>query len=213
MRNWKDSNFTRWTRRLKAFSELNRLSLIFFVLFLQACSSLQQNVEVENLTHPSQIRQFTISGKMAIKVPGNNKSATFYWQQDQLAYDIQLSTYLGIQVADISGTPEYIEIKADGEYYQSNAPEQLIANQIGWQLPINALSNWVKGLHNGVIATFHPDGLPKKVIVRTSPTQQWALNYLSYQPLGNIQVPHKIKCQTTNLTVILQINQWENINQ
>ncbi|MCU4675350.1 lipoprotein insertase outer membrane protein LolB [Catenovulum sp. 2E275] len=198
---------------MKAFSALNRISLLILVIFLQACTSLQPNIELDKLTHPSQIKQFTVSGKIAFKTQANSKSATLYWRQDQQAYDIQLSTYLGIQVADIAGTPNQIEITADGKSYQSNAPEQLIAEQIGWQIPLMQLTNWVKGIHKGVVASYHPDGLPKQVIVRTSSSQEWQLTYLSYQSVGPIQLPKKIKCQTHNLTVILQINQWEQINQ
>lgn len=205
-------NFTRWTHRLKAFSTLNRLTLLIFVIFIQACTSLPP-VDLSKIKHANQIQNYNIKGKIAFKTTQQAKSATFYWQQQANTYHITLSTYLGIQLAEIKGTPNHIEINADGDNYQSNDPQGLIARQIGWRLPVQHLSDWVKGIHNGVVINTHDNGLAKKVLVRTSSTEEWTLTYLSYQTIGNLQLPQKIKCQTPTLTVMLQINQWDQINQ
>lgn len=209
----KDANFTRWIRRLKAFTALNRITILFLGILIQACSVNNVPVGLKDITDVKQISTFQISGKIAFKSPQENKSATFYWQQNNQQYQILLNTYLGIQVANISGDNTEIKIKANGQDYQSNQPELLISQQLGWYLPLSVLPKWVKGEHNGVVMSRHENGLAKKVLVRTKANEEWIVEYLSYQSIGQLKLPKKLKCTAPQLTVILQINEWNQINQ
>ena len=184
---------------------------MIFIILSSGCSITPDLSQLDDISHPKQIVNFQMLGKIAVKTPYETKSASLFWQQNNSNYHLQLSTYLGIQVAEISGNKHKIKISADGEKYQSNDPEGLILSKIGWQIPIADLSNWIKGLHKGVVISKHPDGSAKKVLIRTSPTQEWVVDYLSYEKLHKVKLPSKIKCKHLDNTIILQINEWKNM--
>ncbi|WP_016954839.1 lipoprotein insertase outer membrane protein LolB [Catenovulum agarivorans] len=209
---------------MKAFSYCIRGYLLGLAVFLTGCAIKPDMPQLEEIYSPGQIQSFTAEGKIAFIRGKDRESVNFYWQQQQQNYHISLNTFLGIQVADIEGftppkrvaskqLPAHIKIEADGETYQSNAPEQLLEQVIGWPIPINKVANWAKGHHEGVIMSRHDDGSAKKVFVRTQFDQEWRLEYLSYQTLGHIKLPKKVKCQYLDFTLIMQINEWKEINQ
>ncbi|EWH12228.1 outer membrane lipoprotein LolB [Catenovulum agarivorans DS-2] len=209
---------------MKAFNYSIRGYLLSLVVFLSGCALKPDLPQLKDIYSAKQIKSFTAEGKIAFIRGKDRESVNFFWQQQSDNYQISLNTFLGIQVADITGftppkrvaskqKPAHISIKADGKSYQSNAPEQLLEQVIGWPIPINKVANWAKGDHQGVVMNRHDNGLAKEVFVRTQFDQEWRLQYLSYHSLGNVQLPKKIKCQYLDFTLIMQINEWKEINQ
>ncbi|MER2493524.1 lipoprotein insertase outer membrane protein LolB [Catenovulum sediminis] len=198
---------------MKAFHLHILYKTCVLLFFLTSCSTIKDIPDLKALYSANQISSFALHGKIAFITAQERQSSNLYWQQKNERYELNLTTFLGIQLAEVVGTPNHLFVSADGKTYQSNSPEQLIEETIGWPVPISHLQNWIKGVHNGVIINRHDNKQAKEVLVRTSSTEEWTLNYLSYKKYGNIYLPTKIKCQSYGLTVILQINEWENINQ
>lgn len=187
--------------------------IVCLSVFINACSSTPELAGLAELKHPAQIVTFELKGKMGIKAHQKSQSATLLWTQNADHYHLKLSSYFGVQVADIKGNNQSITIKADNQVYQSNDPETLIYNQLGWRIPLHKLANWVKGNHQGVVLSKYPNEQVKSVLIRTSSTEEWQVDYLSYTPVGGLLLPNKIKCRYLNNTIILHITSWNKINQ
>lgn len=140
---------------------LPAIVLAFAALIMSGCTSLQVDPLPEGLTEQppagwtedrtrlERFRQWELSGKLAVKQPTDSGTAVInYWIQDEDAYELELSSsFLGMGRTTLEGVPGFIELTLPGgDQYQSGDPEALIEAATGWQLPINSLTWWIRGL-------------------------------------------------------------------
>ena len=103
----------------------------------------------ERSNHLSRFDQWQLRGKLAVKQPSDSGTAIINgWRQQGERYDLSLSSsFLGMGTTRLTGVPGFIELTlANGETYQSSDPETLVAAATGWNLPIDNLAWWVRGL-------------------------------------------------------------------
>ncbi|MDX1553711.1 MAG: lipoprotein insertase outer membrane protein LolB [Marinobacter sp.] len=137
------------------------IAVTLAALFLGGCTSLQVDPLPEGLTEQppadwsstsarrDQFRHWELTGKLAVRQPSDSGTAVInYWKQDQEAYELALSSsFLGMGRTTLEGVPGFIELTLpDGERYQSGDPEALVNAATGWQLPIDSLAWWIRGL-------------------------------------------------------------------
>lgn len=137
------------------------IALTLAALILGGCTSLQVDPLPEGLTEQppadwsttsaqrDQFRHWELTGKLAVRQPSDSGTAVInYWKQDQEAYELALSSsFLGMGRTTLEGVPGFIELTLpDGERYQSGDPEALVNAATGWQLPIDSLAWWIRGL-------------------------------------------------------------------
>ncbi|PPK52363.1 lipoprotein insertase outer membrane protein LolB [Marinobacter persicus] len=137
------------------------LALLFAITTLAGCTSIQLEPLPEGMTDQQppnweeqarELREFdrwVLSGKMAVKQPSDSGSAVINrWQQYGNHYDLSLSSsFLGMGSTRIKGAPGFIELTlSNGDTYRSANPEQLLNDATGWQLPVDSLVWWLRGL-------------------------------------------------------------------
>lgn len=141
--------------------KFSAIALTFAALILGGCTSLQVEPLPEGLTEQppahwnkerarlDQFRHWELTGKLAVRQPSDSGTAVInYWKQDRDAYELALSSsFLGMGRTTLEGVPGFIELTLPGgDQYQSGDPEALIEAATGWQLPINSLTWWIRGL-------------------------------------------------------------------
>lgn len=137
------------------------VALTLVALILGGCTSLQIDPLPEGLTEQppadwsvtsarrDQFRHWELTGKLAVRQPSDSGTAVInYWKQDRQTYELALSSsFLGMGRTTLEGVPGFIELTLpDGERYQSGDPEALVSAATGWQLPIDSLAWWIRGL-------------------------------------------------------------------
>lgn len=144
-------------------SRTARLTLTFLLALttLAGCTRIQLAPLPEGMTDQppenwsERTRQVTnfdhwvLSGKMAVRQPTDSGTALINrWQQYGNEYQLSLSSsFLGMGSTRIQGAPGFIELTlSNGDVYQSSNPERLISQATGWQLPVQSLVWWMRGL-------------------------------------------------------------------
>ncbi|MCB1560552.1 MAG: outer membrane lipoprotein LolB [Xanthomonadales bacterium] len=93
------------------------------------------------------MREWSFSGRIAFASPEDSGSGRIDWTQDGDAIDIRLSAPVSRQswrlIVDPSGAR--LEGLDDGGRHAESADE-LLAGQFGFDLPMAALANWLRGL-------------------------------------------------------------------
>ncbi|WP_111979502.1 lipoprotein insertase outer membrane protein LolB [Algibacillus agarilyticus] len=187
--------------------KLYTIALLCF--FLISCVNTPEEIKPTHYTHIKQIKNFTIKGKAAFISPQKKESLNFFWQQKNDQYDIKFTTFMGIEVAHITGNNRTINIVADGETYTSTQPEQLLNEITGWDIPLRYLARWITGNHSGVVLDKHIDiNQPKHVLARINAEQEWKLEYQAYYPYFKLLLPKKMQLKQYNSRIILSINYW-----
>src|SRR5579872_5742386 len=128
-------------------------SLILF-LVLTACSSLSppssQPLDLswkkrQQALKP--IKNWQLQGAIAIHTPSDSGSATLHWKQEAGSYSLSLFGPFGSNAVQVYGKPGFIRLQtAQGQIFYAHNPEQLLYNQLGWNLPLSNLYYWIRGL-------------------------------------------------------------------
>ncbi len=208
--------FTRWEGILKVISLIHPSSFIrapfvvlFIFLLLTGCTSTPEEIPPHDLTHVNQIKNFEVSGKAAFISPNKKESVNFYWQQTGDDYFIRFTTFLGIEVAKITGGKKHIVIEADNEEYASFEPEKMLEEITGWKIPVRHLSKWLTGNAKGFVLKRYEDiDKPKRVLARVNADDEWQIDYNSYTPVHQLLLPNKIKLKKYKARVQFSLNKW-----
>lgn len=208
-----------------AAGRLLRSSAVFcLAIVVSACASISQEPLPEGLTEQppsdwaqrysalSNLDQWELNGKLAVRQPGENASAVINrWTQNREHYDLHLSSsFLGMGRTELSGSPGFIEIRmANGDEYRSNDPENLITAATGWQLPIDSLVWWVRGLPdpgNDYRLLFEEQGALAEIR-----QQGWSIRYERWQGFMEDvpDLPARLTARKGDRLVRLVITNWQ----
>ena len=156
--------------------------------------------------------RWQLSGKIGLRGPQLAESAYINWRQCGNLFDIRISGPLGQTVARIDGSGEQLRVWFEGhDPVQTNEPELLMQQQLGWSVPLRALRYWVRaeaapGQTAALVgATHQPDSLQQL---------GWQVNYLSYHQSNANQtaptvLPAKVRMDDGHgLQATLIINEW-----
>lgn len=135
--------------------------LLTLLLTITGCTTIQLEPLPDGMTEQppaewaarsaelTRFNHWLLSGKLAVKQPSDSGTAVINrWQQRNEVYELALSSsFLGMGSTQLKGVPGYIHLTMpNGDSYQSSEPEKLIKAATGWQLPIDNLTWWIKGL-------------------------------------------------------------------
>lgn len=191
------------------------LILLFCVLFLSHCATVPSQLAAQNQVIPwservqtlSQITSWDITGQIAVRTDRDAFSANCLWQQQQKNYAISLWGPMGTGSIKLTGQPGLVELKtADGKTLTAVSPDRLLAEQLGWKLPVSHLAYWIRGLPApGLPAKKEFDAYHHLILL----TQDgWHIHYLRYASVNQMDLPTKLFLDAPLLNIKIIINQW-----
>jgi outer membrane lipoprotein LolB len=151
--------------------------------------------------------QWLASGRIAFHAHGRGGSASFLWRQERDRYNIHLSGPLGTKAVDIQGDGRSATLTIAGKSGEAGAtPDQLIADMLGWKVPISGLRYWVRGLP----APRRKKNMKLNVLGQLTMLEQdgWHIDFNAYQELGQRSLPKRIVLERSEATVRLVIDEW-----
>ncbi len=100
--------------------------------------------------------EFEVQGKLAVRLAQRGQSMRFNWRQYTGAYEVQVWGPLGQGRVMLTGTPDDMRVKRGDRVVDRGPPAQVMARHLGFVLPIDVLSSWIRGMP-------HPD-YPARVL-------------------------------------------------
>jgi outer membrane lipoprotein LolB len=159
-----------------------------------------------------QFNHWQLSGKLAVRQPSDSGTAVInHWEQQGEQYDLALSSsFLGMGSTSLRGTPGFLELQlANGDTYQSSNPEQLVQAATGWQLPIDSLTWWIRGLPapDGNFRLLFDDQQRLAIIRQDG----WEIRYDRWQAFIDDlpQLPARITALKDDKRVRVVISDWQ----
>ena len=155
----------------------------------------------------SAVSSWSMTGRLAVSNERDGGSGHFNWKNDAGGSRMDFHGALGRGawrlVADASGAE--LEL-ADGSVKRATDIDLLIRDQVGWKIPADNLSWWVRGMvapgaftervidENGNMGNLLQDG--------------WAIEYGSYKDFEGISLPVKMTARQAEWKVKLVIKKW-----
>jgi len=193
--------------------------LIFIALSTSACVPIWQTrtsdspeaLFAERAIDLNQLDQWKIKGRTVITQGREAWNVGLRWKEDRVLYQIKLEGPFSQGGVTLDGNQEQVVLTMmTGEKVASTNPEDLISEVVGWNLPVSALRDWVRGLPYGEqtieSVTYDDEGRITHLV-----QQGWKIEYMRYVPFKNYSMPSKIFIKHPDLSVRLVITSWDGI--
>jgi outer membrane lipoprotein LolB len=194
-----------------------RLLLWLLVVLLPACSTVPK----ARVTDPggellyqakhdslSTVSSWSMTGRLAVSNERDGGSGHFNWVNQAGSSRMDFHGALGRGawrlLADASGAE--LEL-ADGSVKRAADIDQLIRDQVGWKIPADSLSWWVRGM-------VAPGAFQERVIdgagnLGSLLQDGWTIEYGSYKDFEGISLPVKVTARQAEWKVKLVIKKWD----
>jgi len=136
-------------------------------------------------------------------------TSTIHWRHDPDSDELWLYSPLGSGVAhmrqDASGA---LLIASDGKEYRAQDLKLLTRAVLGWDLPLDGLQYWVRGLPAPALRaaeqTYDAKGRPE--LLRQG---DWQVAYLDWSAAGVSGLPSRVDLSGEGLRVRLVVKEWK----
>jgi outer membrane lipoprotein LolB len=157
----------------------------------------------------AQLHHFEVQGKIGIRKDHRGMAGNFHLRQQEKAYQLTLSGPLSSGSIQLIGNEKETTLtNSNGEIYRARTPEKLIANELGWTIPVSGLCYWLRGLP--------APGKQKGAIVLNNSGQvtelrqnDWIIYYENYKKQQGIDLPYKLRLYRQSMQVKLIIRRWD----
>ena len=199
-----------------------RIVPLLAALFLGACQTLPQPeaslddwLASDRRALLAALDRFTLSGKLGIRQSDRSDVLSVQqWEQQGENYRITVvSPVLGLGGTRLTGNPDTLEIERGGDTpLRSKQPQALLAQELGWSLPIDSLRYWVRGLpapEAPYESEQNVDG--DALVIRQS---GWTIQYQRFSqvalPAGSrlLWLPERIRLSREDIRLTLVIAEW-----
>ena len=169
--------------------------LILVSLALQYCSSIAPPA-VENVVWDSQrqlledLGQWELRGRVNVVYENESYTPNIRWQQEQRDYSIRLWGTLNAGNTRINGRPGAVTMERGGDILSASSPEQLILQQLGYELPVSYLEYWIRGLPApGSRADLNFNDLNQLAGMEQD---GWTVDYPDPRQYGDLTLPRRV---------------------
>ncbi len=185
-------------------------------LLLVGCAALREPAPVPS---PEQVwRQraqallslsgWSLTGRIVLRAEEEAWHASVHWIQRGDRFQIRIRGPLGVGAMSLAGGPEGVVLRtAEEERFAAEAPEDLLQEMAGWSMPVSGLRYWLLGVseHEAPIDSLQLDVGGRLELLRQS---GWAIQYLGYDQVGDLQLPSKLFVQNARVSARIVVNRW-----
>jgi len=175
---------------------------------LASCANRSLKPSVKLLDSQSQPQDWSFSGRLALANGRDGGSGQLSWEQAGETSELQFVGAFGRGSWQLSVVPGEAVLRLnDGRVYRAGDVKQLIDQHSQWDIPLDALQNWVLGLpaNTGKVST-RTDKIGRlEVLVQ----QGWRVTYNGYYDVDGTWLPRKLYAKKDGNTVRLIVKQWQ----
>ncbi|MEX0964911.1 MAG: lipoprotein insertase outer membrane protein LolB [Pseudohongiellaceae bacterium] len=172
------------------------VSTLLVTIFLAACSTLPPPAE-ENSDWARQRDQligldsWELRGRVNVRYDDESHTPRINWLQQNSEYHIRLWGTFNAGNTLITGSPGYVTLESDGETLTASSPEDLILQQLGYELPVSQLNYWIKGVPApDTEADLSFNELNQLTTIRQ---EDWTIQLSDMRQYGIISLPRRVE--------------------
>jgi len=196
-----------------------RFLLLLGVLMLPGCATVPApaiQTEPESyslhLQHLTSIREFSLSGRMAVQTERRGVSGSLRWEHAEESDHFAMYSPLGAQVAEIiSGSDGVTLTTSDQKTYAAEDAETLMQQTMGWSLPLTGLADWVLG--RPAPGAYDQAGWDAQGRLTGMRQDGWQIEYPTYLTVDGMDMPGKVLLKSPKLDLKLVVERWNSLTR
>lgn len=156
------------------------------------------------------MQQWTATGKIALRTSDSSESASMVWRQVQGNTLLQLSGPLGVNATTIESDGQLLHIRqGDVDRVLDISTPEAIEQSTGWDLPLSALTYWLKGLPapEPGVEELHFD--EQSGLLRGLRQDGWAVRYDQFGQFQGVTLPVRLQIERGATQVKVIVARWE----
>ena len=158
----------------------------------------------------NQLTRWHNEGALAIQTAKSNQTMQFDWQlQGENDYSLRFMGPVGTGYGTLKTTPtESVYFAPQNKVYSDKNAEALLTKITGWQLPVNNLYYWARGLPApGSTVNLQFDDSHSHI----TELQQDGFDvvFQHYSGVGKVDLPSKLLIQNADVKVKIVITRWQ----
>jgi len=191
------------------------LAPYFLLLLLAGCAALDQREPTSagwkaHSQQLSTLQQWTASGKLAVRSADAAESASLVWQQHDQDTHLQLSGPLGVGATTIYSDGRQLDIRQGNEHRTLDiSTPHAIALNTGWDLPLLALTHWLKGLPSPHSKVQKLELDPQTELLQSLRQDDWEVHYEKYEQFQEFTLPTRLQIQRGATRAKVIISHWQ----
>ena len=160
-----------------------------------------------------QLQHWTARGKLALRTSEASETAGLTWAQRGEYTEVHLAGPLGVGATPLNSDGSQLEIRRGDEHriLDISSPGAVALNT-GWDLPLQALPYWLKGIPTPDydIQEFTLD--PETELLRTLRQDGWEILYQEYRQFQGLALPTRLQIQRQDTRARVLIRQWQDMS-
>lgn len=195
---------------------MKKLLLLSLIMLVSGCAPIwqqkpSQSADVlwqQRLIEQAELKDWAFKGRTAIIQGREGWNAGIKWEEQDAFFRIKLFGPFSQGGVELEGDEQDVTLTLDdGETMTAATPEQLLAEAMGWLLPVSALRDWVRGVPYSNVAVENQE-LDDKGRLTVLEQAGWTIEFLRYMPFENYSMPSKVFMKHPDLSVRLVISDW-----
>jgi len=174
---------------------------------LGACTSIAPPAE-ENSSWTRQrlalqeLDSWQLRGRVNVRYENESHTPRIQWAQESSEYHIQLWGTFGAGRTTVIGRPGYVTLEQDNEILTASSPEQLMLDNLGYDLPVSQLESWIKGLPvSGSEANLSFNELNQLTGIEQ---EGWTISFSDLRQYGDVNLPRRVDLQRAERDIQLR---------
>ena len=179
--------------------------LLALALMVSACNiapPAQQNSDwVRQRGQLQELESWQLQGRVNVRYDNESHTPSILWTQQDVEYRIRLWGTLNAGNTLIVGRPGYVTLENNGDTLSATTPEDLILQQLGYELPVSYLNYWIKGLP----APDSPVDLSFNELNQLTAITQagWDINFSDPRQYGPVTLPRRVELRREKNDILL----------
>lgn len=169
--------------------------LLLLATWLAACTSIappaaENSDWARQRDQLQQMDAWELRGRVNVRYDNESDTPSIHWQQQGDEYRIRLWGTFNAGSTLITGQPGSVTLDNGNEILSASSPEELILQQLGYELPVSQLNYWIKGIPA-------PDSQPElrfnELNQLTNIVQQdWTVELRDMRQYGALNLPREV---------------------
>jgi outer membrane lipoprotein LolB len=159
-----------------------------------------------------ELAQFSLAGRVGVVTPdAQGFNASMDWRQQRDQAKVKLSGPLGAGSLQVEYSPAQLRVTSRGDTLLDAEAEQMLARELGFMPPFDALRYWIRGLPApgpaGAVETLDAAG-----VLQQLEQQDWLIKFERHVAVkaaaGTVQLPARLTATRDGLRLRLVVDRW-----